>query len=902
MRWSVDSVIEWWLSGFLLSSAHFLALALFAWLALGVFRRSDPRLRYAILVLVLLRLTLPWDLRNPLGQLPSAKLDLRSSPSEPVSSDANARPFRTGLLSASDVGGRPRADLTTEGGTAASPLRSSQRELPVIAILLAVWLLGATLVAVRSVARFMSWSRRVMRSSRTCAHLTARICELAEERGCGPLEGAIADDAVLEGPVLVGLVRPRVLLPSEAESWPQSQVDAAILHELAHAQRRDQWVALLAEIARACHWFNPAVWWLRRRLRTEREQCCDDWVLRHGADRRSYWKALLRTATRAPASELGMAALRGDVMRRMQRMLSEGYRPARARRGLWLGALAAMALLTLATAPPATKVEEATHVFRLSPEERLVGGRSVRGYLLPQEIDAGSLRQAAGDVKLGPSKTRLTDVLDVEGWEPATFVVEALVLPDGRVSGAVLREPVGLLEEKALLDAVAQLRYDPPAHPRHGPVAVAVTYSFELGPSVVQETLRPAVRDRVVNVIRALQTEGSPVPVEVDGLPERVRILSGAELEVPADLDRRWRGDYSVSLVVSPEGQVTEARLQGSPSTSRRLARVADGGITSYERLAEHLQNWARTLELEPAAHPTAGMLRVGAAIDVRLGDGGFHVIRYVDASEGWEEAFYDRYHLPEGAVLRLIEGPPIPERIEFLRTRHPDVVRRHPNGPGNMVLLFDDDGPVEGDPGGCYGGCGLFNPHGAMQGAVLSGLLRQDVPKIEIDPTLPAVREGDYLRRLGATPEQLLDDLVAELTRIYGFGVVWEQRTTMAPTIVLRGSLGTIREDPELDGRAAVHLYRGEKDPDPKSGAGFAMARDASGIAKVLARVLGVDVLDETTGPDVDGGFVVRTHHTAQDTELVDELLENVARQTGLEIVREERPVSRVSIRRAAG
>jgi beta-lactamase regulating signal transducer with metallopeptidase domain len=108
--------------------------------------------------------------------------------------------------------------------------------------------------------------------------------------------------AALTGPVLVGLWRPRIVVPLDFESRYDADEQAWVLaHERAHRRRGDLIVNLLAALLLCCFWFNPFVYWAAVRLRVDQELACDEAVLEEsGADgglgvRARYARALLKT-------------------------------------------------------------------------------------------------------------------------------------------------------------------------------------------------------------------------------------------------------------------------------------------------------------------------------------------------------------------------------------------------------------------------------------------------------------------------------------------------------------------------------------------------------------------------------------------------------------------------------
>ncbi len=119
--------------------------------------------------------------------------------------------------------------------------------------------------------------------------------ECAEQLGLARLPEVNFSDQV-GSPVITGLLRPVLLLPTRASGWSDETLRMVMLHELGHVQRRDLWTSLAGQIACALHWFNPLVWILRKRLIHECEYACDAHVISRGAPARNYINALCDVA------------------------------------------------------------------------------------------------------------------------------------------------------------------------------------------------------------------------------------------------------------------------------------------------------------------------------------------------------------------------------------------------------------------------------------------------------------------------------------------------------------------------------------------------------------------------------------------------------------------------------
>ena len=98
-------------------------------------------------------------------------------------------------------------------------------------------------------------------------------------------------------PLLAGIVKPVIIVPAGMlTQLPFTQVEAILMHELFHLKRFDHLVNLFQRIVEMLFFFNPAVWSLSRIIRSERENCCDDLVLRECSRPLDYARALYQLA------------------------------------------------------------------------------------------------------------------------------------------------------------------------------------------------------------------------------------------------------------------------------------------------------------------------------------------------------------------------------------------------------------------------------------------------------------------------------------------------------------------------------------------------------------------------------------------------------------------------------
>ena len=171
-------------------------------------------------------------------------------------------------------------DITPVNAPSGSASASS---LPAtLAVIASIWFFGVLLVLLRLAIGTWRVNQLAREGSRVedgvWLSLTQRLANrLGVSRPLTLLRGER-----LAVPVTWGIVYPAVLLPQDADEWPEERRRFVLVHEMAHIKRFDALTQLVAQLAAAVFWFDPLVWLAAHQMRKEREHACDDYVLRDG--------------------------------------------------------------------------------------------------------------------------------------------------------------------------------------------------------------------------------------------------------------------------------------------------------------------------------------------------------------------------------------------------------------------------------------------------------------------------------------------------------------------------------------------------------------------------------------------------------------------------------------------
>jgi GWxTD domain-containing protein len=222
---------------------------------------------------------------------------------------------------------------------------SGSRLVAIVPWLAPFWIAGVWILAFGQLGAWF-WLSRLRRRGVCCApehwqqeidHLCTR---LRVSKSVRILESCLADV-----PMVIGHIRPVILIPiGLLAGLPPRQIEAILLHELAHIRRYDYLVNLLQRAVECLLFYHPAVWWISRVIRAERENCCDDVVVATSGDAHQYAMALTALAKiRWSGGTPAIAATEGSLVRRIRRLLYPN-----GANGVWTPLFAATIVITSA--------------------------------------------------------------------------------------------------------------------------------------------------------------------------------------------------------------------------------------------------------------------------------------------------------------------------------------------------------------------------------------------------------------------------------------------------------------------------------------------------------------------------------------------------------------------------
>lgn len=217
------------------------------------------------------------------------------------------------------------------------------------ALLLRIWAAGAAVSLAYFLSGYLFFYIRCKKSLHPVenSRLLKEIYRL-QKKYSGRVKIMAYRSPAVSGPMITGLIRPRVILPADAAGWNAEDLELIMAHELCHCRKKDLWLKMLMAAVCCIHWFNPLVHVMKRQFAYDMELACDGTVLegRSEEEREKYARVMLAFAggrRGASVFSTGFGGNRKRMKMRIDHMMDTGAK----RKGTLSMATAAILILAM---------------------------------------------------------------------------------------------------------------------------------------------------------------------------------------------------------------------------------------------------------------------------------------------------------------------------------------------------------------------------------------------------------------------------------------------------------------------------------------------------------------------------------------------------------------------------
>jgi beta-lactamase regulating signal transducer with metallopeptidase domain len=161
----------------------------------------------------------------------------------------------------------------------------------------------------------------------------------------------LLESGIIKVPVVIGFLKPVLLMPiGLLANLPTDEIEAILLHELAHIQRQDYFINLLQSFIEVVFFFNPALLWISSLIKEERENCCDDIAITVTNNKATFIQALISFQefnSTVPVYGMAFGDGKNHVLNRVKRIILNKNKTLNTmEKTLFAGSIAAIVLLT----------------------------------------------------------------------------------------------------------------------------------------------------------------------------------------------------------------------------------------------------------------------------------------------------------------------------------------------------------------------------------------------------------------------------------------------------------------------------------------------------------------------------------------------------------------------------
>ena len=224
----------------------------------------------------------------------------------------------------------PKRTYSSEQNSTTAPWYASIRDLATpwqgwLPTIVALWILGVFLLALRLLVglRCVLWWRREATAIKS-PKLVKAFADLSQRMAVSS-SIRLLESVRVTVPAVIGWLRPAVLVPTAMISGlTATELESVLAHELAHIRRHDYLMNLLQTVVETVLFYHPVVWWLSKRIRMEREHCCDDMAVAYCGNRATFAHALARMEEiRCGHHRILVSANGGSLVSRIRRLIAK---------------------------------------------------------------------------------------------------------------------------------------------------------------------------------------------------------------------------------------------------------------------------------------------------------------------------------------------------------------------------------------------------------------------------------------------------------------------------------------------------------------------------------------------------------------------------------------------------
>ncbi len=201
------------------------------------------------------------------------------------------------------------------------PASTSHSLTWVLPLLVAAWFLGIAFFSLRLIAGGL-FLRGIRQAAKPFNSALSTKLNTLLDRILFSQSVKLELSETISSPMILGVFRPIILIPvSLLSGLTLEQLELILLHELAHIRRYDPLLNALQSGIETLFFYHPALWFLSRQIRHERECACDDLVIKLSSEPLAYAKALSHLESLRIQKQLALAATGGKFMNRIQRIV-----------------------------------------------------------------------------------------------------------------------------------------------------------------------------------------------------------------------------------------------------------------------------------------------------------------------------------------------------------------------------------------------------------------------------------------------------------------------------------------------------------------------------------------------------------------------------------------------------